>query len=174
MLFAHALVHHHLKAGFSGPAGGGLIDHALLHPHHLGLDADGLVHDRRDVLRPSEDVHHIHLIRDGGEVRIAGLTEYIGESRVDRYDPVSLFLQIGEHPVAGALGIGRGSDHGHSVAVSEYLLFLAHFIHSSVSFGGDFNPLGPPFLGEALKELGDTPKPSAGDSPAPLLLFIVP
>jgi len=87
---AHAGIHYHLHTSRAGSLRGLFIGNALLHPDRLRADLDRLIHNRRDVLGLSKDLHQIHFFWDGGEIGVGFFIQDFGGCGIDRDDAVSL------------------------------------------------------------------------------------
>lgn len=109
-----ATIHHHLEAGGLGAGGGLVVADGKLHPHHLGADGDGLIGDRPGGGGIAEDVDHVHRLGDRGQIGIDGFPQQLlaSQARIDRNDPITLFLQILGDEIAGPVPVGTGADHG--------------------------------------------------------------
>src|SRR3989304_4937869 len=97
MFLQHAFVHYSLQTCLSCLSCSLLIHNPFLHPDRLCPNPYSLFHYREDIRRFSEDIHNIHLFRNGGKVRITFLTIHILNSWVHRNYPVTLPLQITCH-----------------------------------------------------------------------------
>ncbi len=95
---------------FTPSQGSVLVYYPLLHPDGLGPYLDGLLHHGRDVLGPSEDVHHLHGLGDRTKVWITPLPQDLGSLGMDGDDLVALFLQLTGHAVARPVWPG-GEPH---------------------------------------------------------------
>jgi len=114
-----AAVHHHRAARLANPAGGHLVDHAELEPHRACLCVQRLVRDLARPARVHEDVDDVHLERDVGQRRVAGLAVHGLGARVHRDDPLAHALQEPRHAVRGPEGVVREPDHGPSAGLGQ-------------------------------------------------------
>ncbi len=58
------LAHDNLKAGHTSLLGCLVVGNAQLHPDHPGTNLYGIIHNRRNRLRPSEYVYDVYRERD--------------------------------------------------------------------------------------------------------------
>ncbi len=81
-----AAVHHDLQSGGLGTGGGGLVDHAQLHPHRLGADRDRLIDDRADRVGAAEDIDDVDRVAQLVEVAEDefAVQVFAGDLRIDR------------------------------------------------------------------------------------------
>jgi hypothetical protein len=75
----------------------------------------GLAHDGRDMLGPSEHVERIHLLRQIAHARDHRRAQQFlaGMARIDGNHPHPLQPQIPRDEIAGPHRIGRNTDHAH-------------------------------------------------------------
>ena len=86
------------------------MDHAFLHPDHLGAFANGGLDDLGDKFGAAENIHDVDASGDCVQVGIAGLAQNPGLLGVNRNDAVAGALQVFRDPMAGAEAF-RGKAH---------------------------------------------------------------
>ena len=109
-----AAIHHHIQTGGQSPLGGCVVAHPQLHPDHLGMNGDGVVHDRLRRLGIAEHLHHIHRHRNGRQVRINRFAQQLltRQTGIDRNHPIAFVLQVFHDEIGWPVPIGRGPDQG--------------------------------------------------------------
>jgi hypothetical protein len=126
VLLAHAPVHDHLKAGFSGRGGGFCVFNAFLHPDRFSPDFYRLLNDGRNVFRFPENINDVYFPGDRRKVRVALMPQDLLFVGVDGHDSVAVLLKVPADYVAGAFGIGGKPHYRHRPAVFENVLDSSH------------------------------------------------
>lgn len=111
-----------MEACFLGPICGILVYDLELHPDGFGADLDGFVDVDTSQISTPEDVNNVYTTRDGFEVRVALLTEYLILDGVDGNDRLADRLELGRDPVGGTLGFGREAYDGPGLRVGEEIV----------------------------------------------------
>ena len=76
-----------------------------LEPQAFCPNSNRTLGDGQDSIGLSKDIDQVNLARNGLQVRVAGLPQYLIFFRVDRYDLVPSVEQIFRHTEAGSGGI---------------------------------------------------------------------
>ncbi len=109
-----AAVHDHGQAGGLALCRRLVVADAKLHPHHLGADGDGVVHDGADEVRGAEHVHHVDRFGDVAQAGVDPLAQQVfaGGARIDRDHAVAFALEVLHDEVTRPVPVRRGADHG--------------------------------------------------------------
>lgn len=89
MLFEDASVHDDEQACLPSALGGLGMDHAFLHPHCLGPDANGVLDHLRHVLGAAEDIYDVHFVGHFFQARVGFLAEHFLFVGIDGNDSVA-------------------------------------------------------------------------------------
>jgi hypothetical protein len=112
VIFQDAAIHGHRDAGGAGARGGGFVDDAFLHPHSLGLELDGSIHERAGSFRAAEDVDDVDGEGNRFQRGVGALAEHLALVGVHRHDAVALRLHVLADAVAWPPFVARQAYHG--------------------------------------------------------------
>ncbi len=110
MLYLHAPVHHDFEAGVQRLPPGRLVDHAELHPQHLGADSDGFLCNGGDILAPPEAINHIDRNGNVLEARITLLPQDLRVAGIHGNHGIAVVQHVLGRKVAGPVPVG-GQPH---------------------------------------------------------------
>jgi hypothetical protein len=119
VFYEEAGVFDYQEAGGAGFFGGLRVGDSLLEPESFGVDGNGGIGYRGNVLGAAEDVDNIYRDGDVFEAGVGFFAEDFGFVGIDGDDFVADALEVGSDFVGGALRIGGETDNGDGFGGAE-------------------------------------------------------
>lgn len=115
----YADIHHHGDACLPGAQCGGFVNHALLQPELPDAELDTAIHDGGNMLGCAKHIHDVRQFGQAFQVGVRFLAQYFSNHRAHRYDAVTITLQALRNMKAGAIRVGRQTQHRHAMNFAQ-------------------------------------------------------
>src|ERR1700728_2040764 len=166
-----AAVHDHRQAALLRDPRALGADHAELAPQGAGADRHCLPGDAGDRARRPEDVHHVDMLGNVEQARVAPFAENLGLARVHRDHPVAVPLEVVADEVACAQLIARQAHdrdrlRGVQHPLDRHHVLVAPEVELRVHIGHDVTAFFPAVAATRLKPCSRSQIRSSTDSAA--------